>query len=302
MLKFLKWLFLSIFVFIAGSIALLILCGIGAIVVAIVDGEKLAQLQIESDRAIGVVSLEGEIISSKKFRKSLKKMVDHEKIKAVVVRIDSPGGAVGASEEIYRAIKQADTKKPVVCSLGNLAASGGLYSAVACRKILTNKGTLSGSIGVIMMSPNFSQLFDKFGLEMTVVKSGKFKDAGSPFRPQTEEDRQLLESLVDLSYDQFLSAVATGRSLDKEEVRKYADGRIILGEQAVEWGLADSFGGVEDAAALALELSGDTSGEEPEIVHAPGKDGFQALLSDFSERSRMFIYSWSKPRLLYRIP
>ncbi|MCL4140099.1 UNVERIFIED_CONTAM: hypothetical protein GTU68_011672 [Idotea baltica] len=229
-------------------------------------------------------------------------MLDHDKIKAIVVRIDSPGGAVGASEEIFRAIKRADTKKPVVCSLGNLAASGGLYSAVGCRKIVTNRGTITGSIGVIMMSPNVAQVMDRLGVGMTVIKSGQFKDSGSPFRAQTEEDKTLLQSLVNASYDQFLTAVAENRSLDKEAVRAFADGRVILGEQAVEWGLADSFGGPEEAAVIALELSGDTSKEDPEIVGIPAAEGLKAIFSQMQLQYETLSTIWTRPTLLYRLP
>lgn len=228
-------------------------------------------------------------------------MVENDKIKAIVARIDSPGGSVGASEEILRAIKRADAQKPVVCSLGNLAASGGLYSAVGCRKIFTNKGTLTGSIGVIFMTPNVSQVIERLGFKMRVIKSGQFKDAGSPFRPSTAEDEALLQALVDSSYEQFLDAIVENRSLDEASVRSFADGRVILGEQAVALGLVDEVGGVEDAAMLALELSGDTSGEEPELVRIPQPKGIRALFQDARGQYVAIKQFWTEPSLLYRL-
>ncbi|MCL4141190.1 UNVERIFIED_CONTAM: hypothetical protein GTU68_004896 [Idotea baltica] len=177
------------------SVLLCLIFGvIGALLVARGgDSEKLA---ISTKNAVGLVELEGEISNSKKFRKSLKKFVDNDKIKALVVRIDSPGGAVGASEEMYRAVKNAAEKKPVVCALGNTAASGGLYTAVGCQKIVSNRGTITGSIGVILMTPNIANVVDKVGFKMNVIKSGKFKDSGSPFREMTEDDRGLLQRLI----------------------------------------------------------------------------------------------------------
>ena len=142
----------------------------------------------ETDRAVAVVPLAGEIIAADDFDKRLRKQVEDKNIKAIVVHIDSPGGSVGAAEEMYRAIKAADKKKPVVCALGSVAASGGLYASMGCRKIVTNKGTIGGSIGVILMMPQVSSIMDKVGVGVSVVKSGKFKDTGSPLRPQTAED------------------------------------------------------------------------------------------------------------------
>ena len=294
--SFVGWMFALLMLFFVGSIFLLIVVAVSGGL----DDSELAELVIESDHAVGLVELSGEIISSDDFRESLDKFVDNERVRAVVVRVESPGGSVGASEEIYRAIKLADEKKPIVCSLGNIAASGGLYSAVGCRKIVTNEGTLTGSIGVILMMPNFTEIVDKLGFDMNVVKSGQFKDTGSPFRPFVPEDQTLLQGLVDQSYEQFVKVIAESRELAVEDVRKFADGRIILGEQAVAWGLADEIGGVARAAKLALELTGEAEAE-PEIIKTPERSGFFAMLDELSEAQ---IFTWIKAsgklRLLYQ--
>jgi len=298
---FMGWIF-------AGFVLLgVVLFGIGSIFIIIItalsggigDG-GMAELNIKSEYAVGLVELSGEIISSDDFRERLNKYGKNEKIRAIVVRIESPGGSVGASEEIYRAIKLVDAVKPVVCSLGNIAASGGLYSAVGCRKIVTNEGTLTGSIGVILMMPNFSSVIDKIGFSMNVIKSGKFKDSGSPFRSFDPEDQVLLQSLVDQSYEQFLRVISESRQLPVDEVRKFADGRIILGEQAVAWGLADEIGGVQRAAKLALELSGEEEAE-PEIIKPAKRSGIFAIIDELSEsRIVTWIKAVGRLRLLYQ--
>ena len=254
---------------------------------AVQGGDGGVTGEVTSERAVGVVELTGEIITSEKFLANLKKQVENEKIKGIVVSIDSPGGAVGASEEIYRAIRKAVLTKPVVCSLGSIAASGGLYSAVGCQKIVTNAGTLTGSIGVIMMSPNFSGVMKQVGVDMTVVKSGKYKDSGSPFREQTADDRELIQSIVNTAYGQFVKIISDSRNLPVEKVKEFADGRIILGEDAVKLGLVDEIGGIDRAAKLALELAKIEG--EPEIVHQPRSVGIMSLFKEMPE-SRLFTF------------
>lgn len=263
------------------------------------DGADLASLTSKSEHAVGVVELSGEIISSKGFKESLGKAVKNENLKALVVRIDSPGGSVGASEEIYRAIKLASEKKPIVCSLANVAASGGLYAAVGCQKIVANRGTLTGSIGVIMMMPNFTNLIGDTGFAMNVVKSGKFKDTGSPFRTFGEEDRGLIQSIVDRTYEQFVAVIAESRELEIDAVKAFADGRIILGDQALEYGLIDEIGGLNKAAKIALELTGDTA--EPEIVMPKKPSGLLSVLDDLREAKLwQWIRTRGQTRLLYQ--
>ncbi len=239
----------------------------------------------DDSNAVGIVELEGEINTSKDFREKLDRFVSNNRIKAIVVRIDSPGGAVGASEEIYRYILAARKKKTVVCSLANIAASGGLYSSLGCEKVYTSEGTLTGSIGVILMLPNFKNVLDKVGVGFNVIKTGAYKDAGSPFREFEERDREILEQVAMTAYEQFISAVSRARNIPLEKVREFADGRIILGAQAVELGLADAVGGLEDAAreALRLALKEEVADKDPKLVFPPKKISFSEFMRNMND-------------------
>jgi protease-4 len=228
---------------------------------------------ISTGPRVGVVLVKGTIGMGEpggaddSVMKSIKRFADDDSMKAVVVRIDSPGGAVGPSQEIHDEVVKLAKKKTVVCSLGNLAASGGFYIAVACPKIVSAPGTLTGSIGVISQFPNVKGLAERFSFRMETVKSGKLKDAGNPFRDMTPEDRAFWQSLVDRVYGQFLAAVVEGRGLDEAEVRKVADGRVITGAEAKDLGLVDALGNFYDAVDLAkkeAKLSG-----EPHLVYPP---------------------------------
>jgi protease-4 len=199
--------------------------------------------------------------------KQLRRFAADDSLKAVVVRIDSPGGAVGPSQEIHDEVRKLAKKKTVVCSLGNLAASGGFYIAVACPKIVAAPGTLTGSIGVISQFPNVKGIAQRFDFKMETVKSGKLKDAGNPFRDMTPEDRAYWQGLIDRVYGQFLSAVAQGRNLKEDDVRKIADGRVITGAEAKELGLVDQLGNFYDAVELAKTEAKLTG--EPHLVYPP---------------------------------
>ncbi len=212
--------------------------------------------------------------------RQLKRFAEDKDLKAVVVRIDSPGGAVGPSQEIHDEVRKLAAKKTVVCSLGNLAASGGYYVAVACPKIVAAPGTLTGSIGVISQFPNVKGLVERFQIKMETVKSGKLKDAGNPFRDMTPEDRAYWQGLVDRVHGQFIAAVAEGRGLAAADVRKIADGRVITGDEAKELRLVDQLGNFYDAVELAkseAKLSG-----EPHLVYPPDERGrfLERLMGD----------------------
>jgi protease-4 len=222
---------------------------------------------------IGVVAVKGGIglgdggADAESVLKQVKRFETDDSIKAVVVRIDSPGGSVGPSQEIHDEVLRLAEKKPVVCSLGNVAASGGYYVAVACPKIVAAPGTLTGSIGVVSQFVNVKGLAERFDVRMETVKSGKLKDAGNPFRDMTPEDRAYWQSLVDRVHAQFVAAVAEGRDLDEEAVRKIADGRVLTGAEAKDLGLVDELGNFYDAVELAksdAQLSG-----EPHLVYPP---------------------------------
>jgi len=218
----------------------------------------LPELLLAGKDGVAIVRIEGPILDSYQTIEELKAFADDPLVKAIVVRIDSPGGGVAPSQEIYNAVRRVrkEQNKTVVASMGTVAASGGYYIAVATDRILANPGTLTGSIGVIMQMANFQDLLEKIGVKSVVIKTGKFKDLGSPFRPMVEEERQLLESVMNDTLSQFVEAVAEGRSLEVAEVEQLADGRVFTGRQAKSVLLIDEIGDLQDAIKLAGELSG----------------------------------------------
>ncbi len=177
-------------------------------------------------------------------------------IKAVVLRINSPGGTVAATQEIYEKIWKLRKKNIIIiASMGDVAASGGYYIASACNYIVANYGTITGSIGVIVYSPNLKRLFDKFGIQMNVIKSGKYKDILATHRDMTPEERILIQEMIDLSYTKFIKDIALGRNMNQEDIRPFADGRVMNGETALKNKFIDQLGTFEDAIAKAKELS-----------------------------------------------
>jgi protease-4 len=244
-------------------------------------------LSLSSDNKVAVVRLRGIIMDGGEIKRQLDKWAEDDSVKAIVLQISSPGGVVGPSQEIFSAVKKAAAKKPVVASMGTVAASGGYYVAAACNKIVANPGTITGSIGVIMMFSTTFELMDKIGLKAVVVKSGKFKDTGSPHRPFTDEDRRLMQDVVDDTYDQFLNDVAQGRGLPVDEVRKVADGRILTGRQAFKVKLVDKLGGFDDAMELAARLGG-ISGKPKKVEEEKKKGLMETLFGDEYEASLPF--------------
>lgn len=225
---------------------------------------------------VGVVYIEGEIAGSLPAVKRLHELREDPKIDAIVVRINSPGGAVAPSQEIYAAVKRARDKKKVVCSLGTLAASGGYYIAAACEKIVASSGTITGSIGVISQLPKLEGLMQLLHVDFETIKSGAMKDAGSPFRSMTADERKLFQAFVDDIYEQFLDDVATGRGLDKQKIRPLADGRILTGKQALAAGLVDEIGNFEAAIERAATLAGKQGKPVPVFPKRSGS----SILSD----------------------
>jgi protease-4 len=208
--------------------------------------------------SIAVVELDGIIADSGPILDSLVEFRRSDKIKAIILRIDSPGGGVAATQEIYQEIERTKKSKKIIASLGSLAASGGLYVAAPADVIVANPATVTGSIGVIMEMMNIQELFGKIGLNPVVIKSGQYKDIGSAVRPMTDEERALLQGVVDQLHHQFVRDLAKGRGLTEEVVSGFADGRIFTGEQALEMKLVDKLGNFEDAVALATKMAGIT--------------------------------------------
>ena len=192
--------------------------------------------------AVGVVEIEGAIADARETIETIRRFREDEDIKAIVIRINSPGGAVGPSQEIYREIRKTIGTKKVVASMGAVAASGGYYIACAANGIVANPGTITGSIGVIMGYTNFRELLDKIGMVPVVIKSGPYKDTGSPTRKMRDDEREILQSIVSGIHRQFVTAIAEGRNMDRERVEASADGRVFTGEDAKEKGLVRSEG------------------------------------------------------------
>ncbi len=242
-----------------GTIALismlLFFAGIYMVIKGVVN-PRTTVLSDSTEEKIGVVQINGVITQSEKFIDNLEEMRRNDAVKAVVVRIDSPGGAVGASQEIYQALTQLDAAKPVVASLGSVAASGGYYAALGARTIVANPGTVTASIGVIMKIPNLQKLMEKVGIATTVIKSGKLKDLGSISRELTPEEKAVLENVMDDIHNQFISDVASRRHLTETKVREIADGRILSGRQARDLGLVDELGNIRTAADIAAKEAG----------------------------------------------
>lgn len=200
-----------------------------------------------ADNQVGVIEINGPIMESKKTVEDLRKFTKRDSIKGIVVRVNSPGGAVAPSQEIFQAVKRASDEKPVVVSMGSTAASGGYYIAIGAEHIIANSGTVTGSIGVISQLFNVEGLLDQIDVEVHTVKTGKYKDAGSPFREFGDEDREYFRALLEDIYEQFIEDVAKARDIELSEVRKVADGRVFTGRQAKEYKLVDELGTFHDA-------------------------------------------------------
>ena len=206
---------------------------------------------------VALVEVEGVIVSGDEIVRELKSHLENASVRAVVVRINSPGGVVAPTQEIYQQIRKVRAMgKPVVASLGAVAASGGYYIAAACDRIYANPGTLTGSIGVVMQLANLEGILKKIGVEYIVVKAGRHKDIGNFSRSMTSEERKILQELLDDVHNQFVDAVAQGRQLDRAQVLTFADGRIFSGQQAKEFKMIDALGGLEEAIAAAGKLGG----------------------------------------------
>jgi len=257
---------------------------IGLATIAVVGVSALSSLLLDSawfgGERVAVVRIEGVIVDSRDAIEELRKYRETPSVKAIVLRIDSPGGGVVASQEIYSEVlkTRADGRVKVVTSMGNLAASGGYYIAAATDKIVANPGTLTGSIGVIMELANVQGLLEKVGVQSVVIKSGTYKDLASPFRTMSAADRAILQTVLDDVHDQFIQAVAAGRAMKSEQVRDLADGRVFTGRQARTVKLVDELGDLQDAIKLAGKLGGIAG--EPRVVETHKRFSLRDLLGN----------------------
>ena len=257
-----KWAW--IFAAIAAAMVLMLIAAIAVVSLLLGDNRSLV-----AGSGIGLVEVKGMILDPQATVKQLHDFMIDDAVKGVVVRIDSPGGVVGPSQEIHAEIKKLAAKKKVVVSMGSVAASGGYYIAVPATTIFANPGTITGSIGVLMKFSNVEGLLDKIGMKAFTLKTGKFKDVGSPVRTMSPEERAMLQGVIDSTHSQFVSAVAEGRKLPLEEVRAIADGRIFSGEQAMKLKLVDRLGTLQDAIEEAGRLTGLKG--EPRVIKPPKK-------------------------------
>ena len=238
----------------------------------------LPDLDFSSQDRVALIRIEGVILDAQATISELKQYSENPLVKAIVLRIDSPGGGVVPSQEIHDAVKRVKNKsnKAVIASMGTVAASGGYYIAAATDRIIANPGTLTGSIGVIMEMANFEGLMKKVGVEGVVIKSGRFKDVGSPLRKMSDEERKLLQSVMDDVHHQFIQAVADGRSLEVSDVEPLADGRIYTGRQAKEVRLVDELGDLDDAIHIAADIAGMEG--EPKVVEPRKRFSFRDII------------------------
>jgi protease-4 len=239
------------FILIFSSITATAMLGITLLILI---GTKSSDLKF--GEKVGIIEITGIITDSKSVIHNLKRFREDNSIKAIVLRIDSPGGGVGPAQEIFREIRKTVGVKKIVASMGAVAASGGYYIAAGTDGIVANPGTITGSIGVIIRFANFEDLLSKIGLTPVVVKSGEYKDTGSPVRKMTKEERKILQNFVNQIHKQFIIAVAEGRNMDQSEVEPLADGRIFTGEEAKNLGLIDRIGNLEDAVEWAGRMAG----------------------------------------------
>lgn len=275
----------------------LIITGLLVLLIVISLLIALFQKNIPLRSRVALIRIEGPIIDSKDAIDEIKGYAKDHSAKAIVLRVDSPGGAVAPSQEIYEEVKKAVAEKPVVVSMGSVAASGGYYISSPATRIFANPGTLTGSIGVIMELPNLEGLMNKIGIKTEVIKSGRHKDIASAFRTMGKEEREILQGVMDNVHEQFMKAVSEGRKIRMEEVRKIADGRVFTGEQAKTYGLVDELGTLEDAIKTAGTLGGIEG--EPEVVSKEEKLSVIDILRNKFPKEMSDIFPTVKIKYLF---
>jgi protease-4 len=248
-----------------------------------IGGDKIAVIRVEGtivggQGQLGIFGLEA---GTDDIARQINRAGEDPSVEAIVLRINSPGGSAAAAQEVYEEIGKArDNEKVVVASMSDVATSGGYYIACAADRIVANPGTITGSIGVIFSQLQYAELLEKYGIQSIVIKSGEYKDIGSPLRNMTEEERQILQEMIDDIYLQFVRAVAEGRAMDESEVLELADGRIFTGRQAKEMGLVDELGNFQDAIDLAAKLAGIEG--KPKVVEYGRRSPFETLFGVFA--------------------
>ena len=255
--------------FIFGFLIIIFLCVIFAVCLWVIGNSGQFDILMPGKEKVVVVKVEGVITDSGPVIEKLDKLKNNADVKAVVIRIDSPGGSVAPSQEIYEELIKLREKKTIVASFGSVAASGGYYIASAAHKIIANPGSITGSIGVIIEFANVEELIGKIGLKSVVIKSGKYKDILSPTRKLESAELGLIQGVIDSIHSQFIDAVALGRDIEREKIAAIADGRIFSGEQAKEHGLVDELGNLQDAIKRAAEIAGIEG--EPKVIY-PAKE------------------------------
>ncbi len=277
-------------------VVLLVIVGVVSLIrMSVKDGGE--EKMVITKNGILQLELEGVIMNGKKFLKNLKKYREDKNVKAVLVVIDSPGGTVGPSQEIYSEILRTreEFKLPVICVSNGLVASGAYYSAAACDKLVVAKGALIGSIGVIMSFANLEKLYDWAKVTRYSITSGRFKDSGAEYRAMRDDEKQLFQEMINDVYSQFKTDIMVARKMKADVVEKYADGRVFTGAKAVEMGFADKVGSYEDAVKLAAEVAG--LGKDYEIFEVPkkkrsifdfGTEDQEDSLNSFNENAKVF--------------
>lgn len=247
---------------------------------------------------VALIRVTGVIIDSTDVIDELKEYAKDSSVKAIIIRVDSPGGAVAPSQEIYEEILKIKKNKKVIVSMGSVAASGGYYISAPADKIVANAGTLTGSIGVIMEIPNVSGLMEKIGVQTQIIKSGRHKDIASVFRSMTPEEKQIMQTVLDDVHNQFITAVSEGRGINFEVISKLADGRIFTGRMAKDLGLVDELGNLQDAIMLAGKLTGIEG--EPKVVSKKEKFSvFDMLKGQLPEKLLSNVFSGIQLKYLF---
>lgn len=267
------------FMMVMASLATIVFFGITLIVFVGTRFMAAGPSYAASRGNIGIVEVAGPILSSRKIIEEIRDFREDEDIEAIILRVESPGGGIGPSQEIYRELIKTRQTKKVIASMGSVAASGGYYIAAAAERIVANPGTITGSIGVIMEYANLMEVAKKIGISPVTIKSGEFKDIGSPLRELKDKEKKLLQELVDELHLQFVTDAARARNLAVEDMAKLADGRIYTGQTALKLKLVDRLGNLDDS----VQWAGELAGIEGELVPVYPKEDRMSVLREFME-------------------